>query len=383
MFLLWFLWLTIMIVRSILGPLLPLIEDEFAISHAKAAGFVSLFALGAAPATFATGVFAGRIGYKKAILLCLASTTAVFLLIPNVRSYSQLAVLFFMFGAVWGMYFPCVIPIVTAHFAPSVWGRVLAIQDTGASISVLGAPLLAVLMIRFLTWRQFFYVFAIAYVVPGILFLLFASEVKVEKALKSRVGELLKKRSVWIFGILWFFATGSFMGLYQVTPLYFTKELMFSTDYANTVLSLSRIGGIVFGVSMGFLADRFNVKRGMFVVMCLSGIFTMLVGHPNPTVLQIALFLQGTMIMGFFSMGLVALSRMFEMAERSMASALVATMGAIMGSGVVPYLFGLSGDLLSFRFGFVIFGGVVALGSGLVLLLRIPGPREGQNPSAP
>ena len=137
--LLWSLWFLIMLVRTILAPVLPLIEDEFVISHAKAATLVSVLALGQSATLFASGVFAGKIGYKRSILLCLAVSVMLFLLIPHARAFSHLAALLFVLGLVTGAYFPCVIPIVTEHFAPSVWGRALAIQDTGALSRVRGA----------------------------------------------------------------------------------------------------------------------------------------------------------------------------------------------------------------------------------------------------
>ena len=375
--LLWSLWFVVMVVRTIIGPILPLIEDEFLISHAKATTIASLFGLGVATSTLASGVFAGRLGYKRSILLFMAASIVMFLLIPHVRTFSQLALLLFVSGAVWGTYFPCVIPIVTGHFAPSVWGRALAIQDTGASLSVIAAPLFAILMLRFISWRQFFYVFAAAYMVSGALFLLFAKEVKVERRPTNTFWNLLRNRSTWTLVILWVFATGAFMGVYQVTPLYFTKELSFSTQYANTIFGLSRLGGVVFGVTMGFVVDRFNLKKSMFIVLCLTGLFTMLIGHTNVTIVQVGLFLQGTVIMGFFAVGLMTISRMFKMEERSMAAGLMSTLGAIFGAGVVPYLFGLAGDYLSFRFGMLVFGAIITLGSGLVYFLRIPSPRGG------
>ncbi len=376
--LLWSLWFLIMLVRTTIGPILPLIEDEFLVRHARATALVSLFALGGALSTFAAGVFASKIGYKKSVLLCLAGLVAVFLLIPHVRTFFQLAVLLFVFGVVWGTYFPCVIPIVTGHFAPSIWGRSLAIQDTGASLSVLAAPLLTTLMLGFISWRQFFYVFAVASVILGVLFLLFVKEVKAGQTTKARFGDLLKRPSLWVLGMLWAIGTGAFMGVYQVTPLYFTKELSFSTQYANTIFGLSRIGGVIFGVTMGFAADRFNLKKSMFIVLCLTGVFTMLIGHANLTIVQISLFLQGTVVMGFFSIGLMAISRMFRLEERSIAAGLVATMGAVLGSGVLPYLFGLAGDHLTFRFGMRAFGALVVLGSGLVWFLKVPDRRDEQ-----
>jgi MFS family permease len=370
--LMWSLWFFIMLTRTTVGPILPFVEDEFAVSHATAAMLASLFAFGAALSTFVSGMAAGRIGYKRTVLLCLSGCIVMFLLISHVRTFWQMSALVFLFGAVWGSYFPCVIPIITAHFAPAVWGKALAIQDTGASLSVLCAPLLVTLMVKFLSWRQFFYVYACVYFVFGVLFFLFSREVKVEKRQKGPIGGLIRNRSLWILATIWVFATGAFMGLYQIVPLYFTKELLFDAQYANTIFGLSKIGGVVFGVTMGFVADRFDPKRSMFFVLCVVGIFTAFIGYPNPTIVQIALFLQGTVIMGFFTVGLIMISRIFTMEERSMAAGVIATMGAIFGAGLTPYLFGLAGDHLSFRIGIFCFGILVFLSSGLVLLVRVP-----------
>jgi MFS family permease len=181
---------------------------------------------------------------------------------------------------------------------------------------------------------------------------------------------------MWIMAIIWVCASGAFWAVYQVTPLYFTKELSLNAQYANNIFGLSRVGGIVFGVTMGFVVDRFNLKVSMFIVMFLTGLFTIFIGHTNLSVVETAMFLQGTAIMGFFAIGLMAISRMFRMEERGMASGLLTTMGAVFGSGLLPYLFGLAGDHFSFRFGMLVFGGLVALASALVYFLRVPGVGE-------
>lgn len=371
-------WFLIMLVRTILGPILPLMEDEFVINHSKAAVLVSFCALGASSSIFASGVFAGRFGYKRSALSCLAVSIAAFLVVPYARDFSHVAGLMFVLGAATGAYFPCIIPLVTEHYAPSIWGRALAIQDTGASFSLFGAPLLTILFLKFFSWRHFYSVFAAAYFVSGVLFLISAKEVKVTSRLNSYFGELFKNPSLWIISILWTIATGASMGIYQVIPLYLTKELSFPAQYANLLFGLSRLGGVMFSIVMGFSADRFNPKKSMFIALFLAGIFTMLVGQTNLAVVQIALFFQGTVIMGVFSLGLVAISRMFRMEERSMVSGTMSTMSGVFGFALLPYLLGLAGDHLSFRFGILVFGLVVVLSSGLVFLLRIPDAYEQQ-----
>jgi MFS family permease len=372
--LLWFLWFSVMVVRMILGPILPLVEDEFAVHHASATSLVSLFALGAAISTFLSGVFGGKVGYKKFVLLGLGASVVMFFFIPHVRTFSQFQTLLTILGFVWGTYFPCVIPIVTSHFAPSIWGRTLALQDSGATTSALASPLLAALMLNFISWRQFFYVFAASYVLAGTIFFLLANEVKVEKKLTGSFNTLVRARTVWIMAVMWMCASGAFWGVYQVTPLYFTKELMLDPHYANTIFGFSRLGGVCFGIIMGFIVDRFDLKKSMFIVMFLTGLFTIFIGYKSLTVIKVAMFLQGTAITGFFAIGLMVISRAFTLEERGMASGLVTTVGSVLGSSLLPYLFGLAGDHLSFRFAMVLFGGIVVFASSLVYFL--PGDRK-------
>jgi len=371
-------WFVLMVVRMIVGPILPLIEDDFQVRHAKATLLVSLFALGGTSSTFASGIFAGRIGYRKFVVACLAAQAALFLMVPHARTFFQLAMLLFAMGFAWATYFPCVVPIVTNHFAPSVWNRALAIQDSGGSLSAIASPLLATLMLSFFSWRQIFYVLAAACVPLGALFLFAAKEVRLEQMVTVSLGNLLKGRAVWILAAVWVCASGAFWGIYQVIPLYFTKELSFDLRYANTIFGLSRIGGFVCGISMGFVADRFSLKRIWFTLLCLTGIFTMFMGHRNVRVVEIAMCLQGTVIMGFFAVGLMVISRTFRMEERSMAAGFMVMMASILGSGLLPYLLGLAGDHLSFRFGIFLFGAVVFLTSGLLHFLVIPGTGSDQ-----
>jgi hypothetical protein len=42
----------------------------------------------------------------------------------------------------------------------------------------------------------------------------------------------------------------------------------------------------------------------------------------------------------------------------------------VFGSGIIPYLLGVSGDLNSFRLGIVILGVLVTLSSGLIFRLK-------------
>jgi hypothetical protein len=80
--------------------------------------------------------------------------------------------------------------------------------------------------------------------------------------------------------------------------------------------------------------------------------------------------LQAVLVTGFFPVGLVAIARMFSREMKSMATGFILTMAIALGVGVIPYFLGISGDLVSFKFGIAIFGILVTLSSGLVFYLK-------------
>lgn len=188
---------------------------------------------------------------------------------------------------------------------------------------------------------------------------------------------VLKDRSLWILATIWAFAGGgAFMAMYQIIPLYLTKELALSLDRANTILGLSRLGGAFFGVMMGFAADRFDLRRSMFAEVMAVGISILLINYPDVRVVEAALFLQGTIVAGFFPLGLTLISRMFRVDQRSAAGGVTAACGGGGGVTLFPFLLGLSGDHLSFRFGIFALGLLVTLSSGLVYFLKLPARGE-------
>jgi len=60
---------------------------------------------------------------------------------------------------------------------------------------------------------------------------------------------------------------------------------------------------------------------------------------------------------------------MFERETRGQAVGLIVTLGVI-GTAVIPYFLGLSGDLVSFRLGFLLLGIVTVLSSGLLYFVK-------------
>jgi NNP family nitrate/nitrite transporter-like MFS transporter len=368
--------------RTILSPVLPLIEDEFLISHAKASSIFIFLSIGYGVSVFLSGLLSGIFGYKKSIIVSLLVTALMFFLIPFVKAFTLLYAVALIIGIATGIYIPAVIPLITSYFEDKVWSKAIAIHDSAASIGVFAAPLIALFLLRFFQWRGVLGIMGFAFVVAAIAFFFLVNELKVARVTKAAFGKFIRRRTLWTLSVIWVFAASTSIGVYYVTPLFLTKELHLDLGYANTIFGISRLGGFVVAVSSGFLVSRFSVRSIMVFILIISGASTAFVAMAGVKFVGIALFLQASFIYGFFPAGLIAISRIFDLNVRSIATGFIFGFGVIIGWGVTPYLLGLSGDFLSFKFGILMLGILVVMSSGLVFLIDELNPKK-QNMAKP
>lgn len=367
---LWFLWFISFGVRTIFAPILPLIEDEFAIKHAQASSLFIFLAFGYSISLFFSGLYSGRFGYKKSLLISFAVSSLVLFLIPFVKAFFVFYVFSFILGFTTGVYLPSAMPLITESFTEKNWGKSIAIHDSGASASIFAMPFIALLLLHFFPWRGIFTVFAIVFLASTVVFYFICDEVKVSSLRSNVLGDLLRSRALWVTAILWICASGANIGIYFITPLYLTKELSLSMGYANTILGVSRLGGFGASILSGFLIDRVSLRKTMYFALLITGILTVLMGLAPARFVGMLLFLQAVFVTGFFPLAFVSLARMFDRETRGTATGIILTAGVISGGGIIPFLLGLSGDLISFRLGISLTGVSVILSSFLVFFLK-------------
>jgi MFS family permease len=365
---LWYLWFINFTVRAIFAPILPLIEDEFVISHAKATSIFIFQSIGFAVSVLLSGFYSGRFGYKKTILSSLLISSLAFFFIPFVKNFMVFYIFAFILGFTTGLYLPSAISLITEYFAEKDWGKSIAIHDSAAPIAIFSTPLIAIFLLHFFKWRGIFEIFAVIFLASALVFFFVSDEVKVRHSGKKLpFSDLIRKRSLWTIGVIVIFGAGANMGIYQITPLYLTKELLLSIDYANTILSISRFGGIGVAILCGFLADKISLRKIMFIMVLVTGILTVLIGIAPVRFVVVVFLLQAFFVTGVFPLAFVLIAKTFNRETRTMATSLVLTAATIFGSGVMSYLLGLSGDLISFRFGISVLGILVILSSWLLL----------------
>ena len=364
------LWFLNFVGRTILSPVLPLIEDEFIISHAKASSIFIFLSIGYGISIFFSGLLSGTFGYRKSIIVSLLVTALMFFLIPVVKVFVALYAFAFIIGMATGIYIPAVIPLITSYYDEKMWSKTIAIHDSSASLGVFAAPLVAIFLLRFFQWRGVLGVMGFIFVIAAIMFYLLFHELKVARVTKAVLGKFIRRRALWVLSIIWVFAASTSIGVYYITPLFLTKELYLDIGYANTIFGISRLGGFVVAICSGFLVSRFSIRTIMASILIISGASTAFVALAGVKFIGLALFLQASFIYGFFPAGLIAISRIFDLNVRGLATGFIFGFGVIIGWGVTPYLLGLSGDHLSFKFGILLLGLAVILSSSLVFLLK-------------
>jgi MFS transporter, NNP family, nitrate/nitrite transporter len=370
LFLFWSLWFFSFSTRIIFSPILPLIEDEFMVAHARASSIFIFQSIGYAAAMTLSGFYAGRIGFKKTIVFSFAVLACVCFCIPFVKTFSAFYLIIFVVGFSSGAFLPAVMPLIREHFAEGILGKTISIYDSAGAISIFSVPFIVLLFLNFFQWRGIFGILGVALLMVAILFSLKGEELKVNQPHKAVFKGLVTKKSLWVMVIIMSAMMGANLGIYYILPLYLTKELFLSIGYANTLLGISRLGGVGVAILCGFLVDRFSLRKITFIMIIVSGVLTILLGMASASTIGIILFLQAIFISGIPPLLWVCMARLFDRETLSMAVGFIMPLSILFGTGLIPYLLGLSGDLFSFGFGIIMLGVLFTLISWLALSLR-------------
>jgi predicted MFS family arabinose efflux permease len=358
----WSLWFVNFSTRTVISPLLPVIEDELGISHALAGSVFTFLAVGYTITLLLSGLLSPRIGYKRSIVLGFAiSVTAVFCL-KYAATYHALVTASLFIGLGAGIYLPSAIPLVTVIFGRRNWGKAIAFHDTAATFSILAIPILTAFALRFFYWRDIFVILGAACLIVLISFWAFSPDPRPQEESGAGFSRLLGRRDFWIIAILWIFGASNGLGLYNVIPLFMVKERGMDLEMANTILGLSRVGGLLMVIMAGFLVDRYGVKRILFLALVSTGLSTMGLAVAQGFRLLVAmLMVQATVSSLFFPAALVGISKLTNFNERSIFTGGTIAMGVVVGVGITPVMLGAVADVWNFQTGILVLGVITTL----------------------
>jgi MFS family permease len=371
-FIFWGLWFINFSTRTVFVPILPLIEDSLSLSHGQAGGLFPSLSIGYCISLLIAGRFASAWGHKRLVVSGFVGIAAMVLLLQWANSYLDLHVVFFLAGIVLGTYLPAMIPIITEMYDYKHWGKAIGLHDSAASFTLFTTPLWVAFGLHFLTWRKLLLVLGIASLLLPIYFWKIAVEPKRQPAqAKGSYLDLFKTKAVWIMGLLWSVANGSCNGIFTILPLYLVKERGIEFGYANTLIGISRAGGIFATIIFGFLADRYGYRRVLRMCILSTGLGTIGIAVANNLSLLVGfLIFQAIVSLGFFPAALAASAKLTSTTERGMVTGIVISFGVIFGTGMTPFLIGTIADHSSFRLGILGMGLLTSFSTFLVSLME-------------
>jgi NNP family nitrate/nitrite transporter-like MFS transporter len=358
--------------RIILAPLLPSIEKDLGISHGQAGSFFLLMTAGFFFAMLGSGFISARYTHRRTIIAAIISVGIALLLIALSRDLWSMRAALLLLGMAAGLYFPSGIATLTDLVDPKNWGKALAIHELGPNLGFVVAPLIAGMLLGWLSWRSILAVLGGVSVFLVVGFARYGRGGNFPGQAPSLASffVLFREPLFWVMMILFGLGFAGSLGIYAMLPLYLVFEHGATAEWANTLVALSRISGLGTAFIAGFAADRFGPKRTLFGVLLLTGLVTLLLGISAEAWLIFLVLLQPALSTSFFPPALAALSSSGLPVSRNVAVSLTIPLAFLFGGGIAPMFIGVMGDAGLFSMGIMLVGALLLGGSLLALTLK-------------
>jgi len=364
---------------------MPGIQAELAISHAEAGSMFFAVSLGYFTSLLSSGFLSSRLTHKHIIFMSAAALGLALISTSFCSALWSMRLAVFMIGIAAGFYLPSAIAALTTLFSPRQWGRAIAVHELAPNLSFVLAPLICEAVLYWYSWRAVFVVLGIAALVLSFVSARFGrgGEFYGEPVGYASFSRLLSNPTFWVLVVLFSLGISSSLGIYSMLSLYLVAEHGLARNWANTLISLSRVAGIGITLAGGWATDRYGPQRVLRVVFITTGLLTVFIGMAPTSWITVAVFLQPVMAACFFPAGLAALSSVSSAKQRNIVVSLTVPLGFIAGGGVTPTFIGFCGDLYSFGLGLALVGVAIFLGAFVTGYLKVENQFDRREMSSP
>ena len=359
-------------IRIILSPLLPTISHDMHLTGDQAGSLFLVSALGYFISLVCSGFISEKLWHKKTIGLSAIVTGLSFVITGFCNSFAIMQTGIFVTGMAAGLYLPSGIAMLTTSISKQNWGKAIGVHELAPNLSFLFAPIVCEVLLLWISWRSVLLVTGTVSIVLGIIFLKFSQVMDFSgqaPKLNSLV-PLLSSRSFWIMIVLFTAGVTGAMGIYAMLPLYLVNEHGMLQSQANTLITLSRILTLPMSFAIGWVSDRYGMKKTLTTVLILTGVSTLSIGLFSGTGLQIAVFLQSFLAVCFFPPAFSALSNIGAKENRNIMVSFTIPAAFLMGGGGAPLLIGILADNGFFATGFIGAGIAILAGALLPIFLN-------------
>jgi NNP family nitrate/nitrite transporter-like MFS transporter len=379
LFLLTLLFFMNFMARIVQAPLMPAIENDLNITHAEAGSLFFILSIGYFIALMGSGFVSARLTHRWTMVLSMVCAGGALLATAAGQGVWGIRIGLFLIGLSTGLYLPSAIAAITEFVNPRNWGKAIAIHEVAPNLAFVTAPVFAEALLALFTWKTVLAVLGGGAILSGGIFALFGRiGASAGEAPNFRsIGALGRQPSFWLMILLFGLGISGSLGIYTMLPLFMVNAHGLARDYANTLLAVSRIPGVLAAFGSGWFTDRFGPKRTIFAVLALNGLLTMMLGAASTDFLPYLVFAQPALAVCFFPAGFAAIGMVAPAGARNIAVSMVTPFGFMIGAGAAPALIGWASHLHSFRAGFWIVGALIVVGALMSRFLDLGRRRTG------
>ena len=330
--------------RLAYGLVLPAMRESLDMSYAQAANLGTVTALGYLVLLLYAGVFAGRYGGKKAIVLGLLLATSGFVGLSLFSSYPLLLLCMTLMGFGTAFTFTPLVSLLGAWY-PERRGMVIGFAGSGVGIGILFAGALIPALIEGgdeESWRLVWAIFAAIGVFTVVLVaLVLRNPPTGDEQVSMRRGLATVYRNPHVMRMAWIYGVVGVTYIVQVLFMYsFALDAGVTAVTAGRLVAVMGFMSIFSGPAWGAVADRLGHARALTFCMLVSMCATLLpVLWPTLLSFSIHFVVVGLSVSGLFTSVLAAATATVKPQHAAMAVSFVTVFFAL-GQLVGPALAG-------------------------------------------
>lgn len=341
--------------RAIFPPLMPYLQEELVISLTTVGTLFLLSSISFSLVMVFSGFLTAWIGHGNTVVAALVFILVGLVISASAENAMILAVGMIFIGAGGGTYAPSGIAIINNKISIEKRSTAFSIHEIGPNAAILLAPLIVLTSVPLLGWRGVLLLIALLTGLASIAFYIWGtpkSGVGAKPNL-STIGTILRLPQAYVGMSIFSTSLAGLHGLYSILPAYLVEHSSMSAEYVNSLVTLSRVISVFVLFLAGLIIKTMGKRNTIIMVLLFTGMLTGLISVAEGRMLEIVVVFQPALIAVMFPAQLSCLAEIGEKWYQNVTSAVVITVGMIVGAGVVPVLVGVLGDWGIGWFGFV------------------------------
>ena len=361
--------------RAIFSPLMPYLQEELSISLATVGTLFLLVSISFSLVMIFSGYLTAWFGHGTTVVAALLMIIVGLVISASAGNWVILACGMICIGAGGGTYAPSGIAMINSKISIEKRSTAFSFHELGSNGAVLLAPLIVLAAVPLLGWRGVLLVLAGLAGIAAIAFYFLGTPGSGSGAKPnlSTMGTILRLPHAYVGMLMFSTSLAGLHGVYSILPAYLVEQSTWSAEQVNSLVTLSRLISISVLLLAGPIIKYMGKRNTIIMVLLFTGLLTGLISVAEGRLLAVVVVFQPALIAVMFPAQLSCLAEIGEAWYQNVTTALVVTVGMIVGSGVVPALVGVLGDLGIGWSGFV----ALALFIILAVVILIANPSFG------